>query len=119
MLASIPTLLQFFLSVLYAPKEFLEEVSEQRFLCAADQLVSMANNNLPRRYKLLTPITCLGKQKSLLDMRKDKSILYEKLSKNKSSPEFLEYFFTYVPTSMDKTRRQKVRQELRKTLRKH
>jgi hypothetical protein len=119
MLASIPTLLQFFLSVLYAPKHFLEEIPEQRFLCTADQLVAMANNNLPRRYKLLTPITCLGKQKSLLDMRKDKSILYEKLSKNKSSPEFLEYFFTYVPTSMDKTRRQKTRQSLQKTLKKH
>ena len=119
MLASIPTLLQFFLSVLYAPKEFLEELPEQRFLCAADQLVDMANNNLPRRYKLLTPITCLGKQKSLLDMRKNKSALYEKLSKNKSSPEFLEYFFTYIPTSMDKTRRQKVRDDLRKTLRRH
>jgi hypothetical protein len=119
MLASIPTLLQFFLSVLYAPKHFLEEIPEQRFLCTADQLVAMANNNLPRRYKLLTPITCLGKQKSLLDMRKDKSILYEKLSKNKSSPEFLEYFFTYVPTSMDKTRRQKTRQSLQKTLKNH
>ena len=116
MLASIPTLLQFFLSVLYAPKEFLEEIPEQRFLCAADQLVSMANNNLPRRYKLLTPITCLGKQKSLLDLRKNKSMLYEKLSKNKSSPEFLEYFFTYIPTSMDKTRRKKTRDQLRKTL---
>ena len=116
MLASIPTLLQFFLSVLYAPKHFLEEIPEQRFLCTADQLVAMANNNLPRRYKLLTPITCLGKQKSLLDMRKDKSVLYEKLSKNKSSPEFLEYFFTYVPTSMDNTRRQKTRQSLQKTL---
>jgi hypothetical protein len=52
-------------------------------------------------------------------MRKDKSVLYEKLSKNKSSPEFLEYFFTYVPTSMDKTRRQKTRQSLQKTLKNH
>lgn len=118
MLASIPTLLQFFLSVLYAPKGFLEEVPEQRFLCAADQLVAMANNNLPRRYKLLTPITCLGKQKSLLDLRKNRSVLYEKLSKNKSSPEFLEFFFSYVPTSMDKTRRKKVRDQLRTTLKK-
>jgi hypothetical protein len=117
MLASIPTLLQFFLSVLYAPKEFLEELPEQRFLCAANHLVEMANNNIPRRYKLLTPITCLGKQKTLLDMRKDKSALYEKLSKNKSSPEFLEYFFSYVPTSLDKTRRQKVKEQLRTTLR--
>jgi hypothetical protein len=119
MLASIPTLLQFFLAVLYAPKEFLEELPEQRFLCAADHLVEMANNNISRRYKLLTPITCLGNQKTLLDMRKDKSILYEKLSKNKSSPEFLEYFFSYVPTSLDTTRRQKVKDQLRTTLKKH
>jgi hypothetical protein len=105
--------------VIYAPKHFLEELPEQRFLCAAQELVEMANNNIPRRYKLLTPITCLGNQKSLLDMRKNKSVLYEKLSKNKSSPEFLEYFFTYIPTSMDKTRRNKVRTELRKTFKNH
>lgn len=117
MVASIPTLLQFFLAVLYAPKHFLEELPEQRFLCTAQKLVEMANENASRRYKLLTPITCLGTQKGLIDMRVQKSQLYEKLSKNKSSPEFLEYFFTYIPTSMDKTRRKKVREDLRKTLR--
>jgi len=117
MIASIPTLLQFFFAILYAPEHFLEEQPEQRFLCTAQRLVEMANDNLPRRYKLLTPITCLGKQKSLVDMRVEKSKMYEELSKNKSSPEFLEYFFTYVPTSMDKTRRRKVREQLHKTFR--
>jgi hypothetical protein len=76
----------------------------------------MANDNLPRRYKLLTPITCLGKQKSLVDMRVEKSKLYEELSKNKSSPEFLEYFFTYNPTSMTKTQKARVKEQLRKTI---
>jgi hypothetical protein len=117
MIASIPTLLQFFFAILYAPESFLEEQPEQRFLCTAQRLVEMANDNIPRRYKLLTPITCLGKQKSLVDMRVEKSKMYEELSKNKSSPEFLEYFFTYVPTSMDKTRRRKVREQLHKTFR--
>jgi hypothetical protein len=115
MIASIPTLLQFFFSVLYAPEHFLEEMPEQRFLCTAQRLVEMANDNLPRRYKLLTPITCLGKQKTLVDMRLEKSQLYQKLSKNKSSPEFLEYFFTYAPTSLDKTRRRKVKDQLKRT----
>jgi hypothetical protein len=55
MIASIPTLLQFFLSILYAPKYFQEDIPEQRFLCTAQHLVEMANSNLPRRYKLLTP----------------------------------------------------------------
>jgi hypothetical protein len=120
LVASIPTLLQFFLSVLYAPDHFLEDIPEQRFLCAAQNLVELANEKShARRYKLLTPITCLGKQKSLIDMRIEKSEIYEKFGKNKSSPEFLEYFFTYTPTSMDKTRRQKFRKDTIKTLKNH
>lgn len=118
MIASIPTVLQFFLSVLYAPKHFLEGIPEQRFVCTAQELIEMANENLPRRYKLLTPITCFGKQKSLIDMRAEKSELYERVSKDKSSPEFLEYFFSYMPKSMSTTKRRKVRDMLRRTLRK-
>jgi hypothetical protein len=118
MVASIPTLLRFFLSVLYAPKHFLEELPEQRFLCTAQHLVEMANNNLPRRYKLLTPISCIGKQKSLIDMRSEKSEIFEKLSKDRNSREFLEYFFTYTPTSLSRTERNKVRKQINKTFRK-
>jgi hypothetical protein len=117
MIASIPTLLQFFLSILYAPKYFQEDIPEQRFLCTAQHLVEMANSNLPRRYKLLTPITCIGKQKSLIDMRAEKSDLYVKLSKDKNSREFLEYFFTYTPTNLTKTQKQKVKAQLHKTFR--
>ena len=118
MVASIPTLLQFFLSILYAPKYFQEDIPEQRFLCTAQHLVEMANSNLPRRYKLLTPITCIGKQKSLIDMRAEKSDMYVKLAKDKNSREFLEYFFTYTPTTLSKTQKQKIKKQLHKTFRK-
>ena len=115
--ASIPTLLQFFLAITYAPDHFLEDIPEQRFLCAAQHLVELANEKAhARRYRLLTPITCIGKQKTLIDMRVEKSELFEKLGKNRSSAEFLEYFFTYTPTSMDKTRRQKFKSDTFKTL---
>ena len=117
MIASIPTLLQFFLSVLYAPKYLQEDIPEQRFLCTAEHLVKMANNNLPRRYKLLTPITCLGKQQSLIDMRSEKSEMFEKLSKDRNSRDFLQYFFTYTPTSLSKTQRHKVKRNIQKTFR--
>jgi hypothetical protein len=117
MVASIPTLLQFFLSILYAPKYFQEDIPEQRFLCTAQHLVEMANSNLPRRYKLLTPITCIGKQKTLIDMRAQKSDMYVKLSKDKNSREFLEYFFTYTPTTLTKTQKQKIKSQLHKTFR--
>lgn len=117
-IASIPTILQFFFAILYAPKEYLEEIPEQRFLCTAQRLVEMANDNLPRRYKLLTPISCLGKQKSLVDMRVEKSTKYKELGKNKKSPEFIEAFFTYIPTSMNKTQRAIVRKRVQRTFKK-
>jgi hypothetical protein len=116
--ASIPTLLQFFLSALYAPKEFLEAQPEQRFLCTAEHLVNLANST-SRRYKILTPLTCIGKQKNLVTMRAERSEIYNKLKDNRESREFLELFFSYVPTDLNKTQRQKVRKSLKKTLRRH
>jgi hypothetical protein len=53
---------------------------------------------------------------TLVDMRKEKADLYEKLSAKKSSPDFLRYFFTYVPT-MTKTQKASLRKALRKTRR--
>jgi hypothetical protein len=115
MVASIPTLLQFFLSTLYAPKELLESKSEQRFLCTAEHMVNLANDS-KRKYKILTPLTCLGTQKDLVTMRAETAELFNKLKDDKSSREFLELFFNYTPTDLTKTQRQKVRKSLKKTL---
>jgi len=116
--ASIPTLLQFFLSALYAPKEFLESQPEQRFLCTAEHLVNLANSST-RKYKILTPLTCIGEQKNLVTMRADRSEIYKKLSQNRNSREFMELFFSYTPTDLSKTQRQKKRKSLHKTFRTH
>jgi len=118
MVASIPTLLQFFFSTLYAPKEFLESQSEQRFLCTAEHLVNLANST-KRKYKLLTPLTCIGTQKNQIAMRAEKSELFNKLKEDKNSREFIELFFQYTPTDLTTTQRQKVRKSLRKTLKSH
>jgi hypothetical protein len=115
-IASIPTILQFFFAILYGSRHFLEMVPEQRFVCVAEHLLKLANDNMSRRYKLLTPITCIGKQKTLIDMRIEKSELYNKVKNNKNSREFLEYFFQYNPNENNKTQRQSVRSMLRKTL---
>jgi hypothetical protein len=116
MVASIPTLLQFFLSTLYAPKEFMESKPEQRFLCTAEHMVNLANNS-KRKYKILTPLTCLGTQKDLVTMRAETAELFNKLKEDKNSREFLELFFQYTPTDLTKTQRQKVRKTIKKTLR--
>jgi hypothetical protein len=97
LVASIPTLLNFFFAMLYADKEFVEHTSRQRLVCTAHKLMQIANNSSRRRFKLLTPITCLGKQEEMTDLMRKKSDLYDELSKNKQSSEFMKYFFSYTP----------------------
>jgi len=97
MVASIPTLLNFFFAMLYADKEFVEHTSRQRLVCTAHKLMEIANNSSRRRFKLLTPITCLGKQEDLTDLMRKKSVLHNKLSKNKQTSAFMKYFFSYTP----------------------
>jgi len=96
-IASIPTLLNFFFAMLYADKEFIEHTTRQRVICTAQRLIQMANDSSIRRFAELTPISCIGKQKDLIDMKKEKSDLYEKLAKNKKSTLFKKYFFSYKP----------------------
>lgn len=97
MVASIPTLLNFFFAMLYADKEFIEHTSRQRLVCTAHKLMEIANNSSKRRFTLLTPITCLGKQLEMTDLMRKKSELYTKLSSNKQSSAFMKYFFSYSP----------------------
>lgn len=94
--ASIPTLLNFFFAMLYADKEFVQHTSRQRIVCTAHKLMEIANNSSRRRFKLLTPISCLGKQEELTDMMRAKGQLYEELKKT-HSPKLEKFFFTYQP----------------------
>jgi hypothetical protein len=111
--ASIPTLLQFFLAMLYADSHFTETTSAQRLMCTAQMLVDMAHGDIKRRYSLLTPITCIGTQKTLVNMREEKSDLYKKLGKKRSAPEFLEYFFSYNPVVTTPLKRQELKSAIK------
>jgi hypothetical protein len=109
--ASIPTMLQFFLAYTYSG---LDEDEITHLLCVSQRLVDLASHKEKRRYALLTPTACLGKQETLVDMKRHKAQLYTELSKNKSSVDFLKFFFTYNPKSTV-TQRNKVRKALKKT----
>jgi hypothetical protein len=109
--ASIPTMLQFVLAYMYSG---VSEDEITHLMCVAQRLVDLAHNKEKRRYALLTPIDCLGTQETLIDMKKHKAELYEKLSKNRGSSEFLKYFFTYNPHTT-KTQRAQLRKQLQKT----
>ena len=116
-IASIPTLLQFFFAMMYGDHYTHEVLSEDRLICVAQHLVDMANGDAKRRYKLLTPIECIGHQESLIDIKKNKADVYSDVSKDKTSRNYLKYFFTYVPTETNRTKKLKLRERLRKTLR--
>ena len=111
--ASIPTILQFFFAYIYSSAK---QSNIESILCVAQRLMDLAHKDSKRRFEMLTPVDCLGTQHSLVDMRKEKAVLYERLAKNKSSPEFLRYFFTYSP-DLTKTKKKRLRKALQKTRR--
>jgi len=109
--ASIPTMLQFFFAYMYSG---VDEDEITHLMCVSQRLVDLASHKEKRRYALLTPIDCIGTQETLIDMKRHKAQLYNELSKNKNSPEFLKYFFSYNPKSTE-TQRARIREALKKT----
>ena len=113
-LASIPTILNFFFGMIYAVKNKITGNARNRLICNAQRLIDMANGTKSRRFKLLTPIECVGKQQSLTDMLEEKSRMYKELSKNRKSAEFIEYFFSYIPEETTPAKKKELKQLLDK-----
>ena len=109
--ASIPTMLQFFLAYMYSGTD---EDEITHLLCVSQRLVDLASHKEKRRYALLTPIDCIGTQETLIDMKRHKAELFTRLSKDKNSVDFLSYFFAYNPRDTE-TRRTRAREALKKT----
>jgi len=107
--ASIPTALQFFFAYMYSGAH---EENTASVLCIAQKLVDLANSKPKRRFAILTPKECIGTQESFTEMKQQKAKLYEDLGKNKSSADFLQYFFTYNPN--DKESKKKAKAAIKK-----
>ena len=95
---------------MYSVKNKVVGNSRNRLICNAQRLVDMANGTKTRRFKLLTPIECIGKQQSLTDLLQEKSKLYKELSKNRKSAEFIEYFFSYIPEETTPEKKKELKQ---------
>jgi len=111
--ASIPTLLQFFFAFVYADAHYIEGYDQNRIICICQRLMDLAAST-KRRYKLLTPLDCLGHQETLLEMKSHTGELRESLPRK--SDEFMKFFFTYKPGQLDKTQKVRVRESLKKTM---
>jgi hypothetical protein len=114
-IGSIPTLLQFYFGFIYGDDHYLETYDVGRIVCIAQRLVDLAHSEKKRRFKILTPIDCMGHQESLRDIKRHTSDLKEKTSK--TSLDFLKFFFTYKPGTMTRTQKKKLRKNLRRSMR--
>lgn len=111
-IGSIPTLLQFFFSFLYADSHFLEGFDENRIICITQRLVDIAHSSKgAQRFKLLTPLECIGKQESILDMRQHSSHLRSTLKRD--TPEFLKFFMVYRPSETTASERNKLKKSVK------
>lgn len=95
-IATIDTLLSFYLAFLYANKSYLDK---DRILCMAAYLFKVEEKNRLEQTGLLKrfSMSCYGKQETLATMREKKSRIYLKYKNNKNAEEYQVNFLKYIP----------------------
>ena len=106
--ATIDTMLSFYLAFLYTGKPYYDV---NRLLCMSEYLFNVQAKNRLEQKGLLRrfSINCYGRQKTMEDIRGEKSVKYKELKKNKKSKEFKYYFLRYIPSETRKNRKRKNR----------
>ena len=97
-IATIDTMLSFYLAFLYADKPYYNEFLD-RILCMSKFLFDVQQKNRLEQKGLLRrfSITCYGHQESLEEMRAHKAEKYKELKQNGTKKEFEEWFLNYKP----------------------
>jgi len=94
--ATIDTMMSFYLLFLYANRPYY---NPRRTLCLCEYLFKIQQKNRLKMKGLLRrfSITCYGKQKTLEDIRTEKSKQYKKLKTKKNTNEYNKWFLRYNP----------------------
>ena len=97
-IASIDTMLSFYLAFLYADRPYYNEFLE-RILCMSKFLFEVQQKNRLKQKGLLRrfSIICYGHQESLEEMRARKAAKYKQLKQEGNKKEFEEWFLNYKP----------------------
>ena len=106
-IASIDTMLSFYLSFLYSNKPYYDK---NRLLCMGEYLFRVQAKNRLNQKGLLRrfSINCYGKQKIMEDIRNEKSNKYKELKTKKGTREYDYYFLRYIPSQQNISRRSKM-----------
>ena len=94
--ATIDTMLSFYLAFIYANKSYFEK---DRILCMAQFLFDVEQKNRLEQKGLLKrfSIKCYGKQATLETMRAEKADKFKELASKRNGQEWNEWFFKYAP----------------------
>ena len=101
--ATIDTMLSFYLAFLYADKPYYNEFLE-RILCISKFLFDVQQKNRLQQKGLLRrfSITCYGHQESLEENRAHKAEKYKELKEKGDKEEFQKWFLNYKPDDINK-----------------
>lgn len=96
-IATIDTMLSFWLAFLYADREYY---NHDRILCLSNFLFDIQKHHRTEQDGLLKrfSMNCIGHQSTLEEMRAEKAAKYNEL--DKSDPEYEEWFLNYQPSKM-------------------
>jgi hypothetical protein len=94
--ATIDTLLSFYLAFMYAKKKYY---NKDKILCMAMFLFNVQQKNRLKQKGLLKrfSLLCIGKQSSLEQIRSEKAEKYKELMFKRDTPEYDEWFLKYNP----------------------
>ena len=100
-IATIDTILAFYLSFLYAN---MPHYDKDRLMCIAMFLFQLEQHNRLEQRGILKrfSIDCYGKQPTLEDSRSMKAEKFKELQHDKSSREYAMWFLKYIPADLDK-----------------
>lgn len=98
--ASIDTILNFYLAFLYAGKKYY---NNNRLLCMASFLFDVQRHNRLSQKGLLKrfPSDCYGEQHTIDSIRTEKAAMWEKLKNKRNSAEYEMWFLSYKPTAKE------------------
>ena len=103
LVATIDTMLSFYLAFLYANKAYF---NKDRMLCMASYLFEVEQKNSLEQKGLLKrfSLDCYGTQPSMEDIRAEKARKYTELKASKDDKEFEKWFLKYAPAEKMKRR---------------
>ena len=100
-IATIDTMLSFYLSFLYTNRDYYNEFSE-RILCMSKFLFDVQQKNRLQQKGLLKrfSIICYGHQESIEEMRAQKAKKFKELQTKKGTRDYEEWFLNYKPETV-------------------